>query len=220
MTLAPQITFRNMDPSPGLEAAVLKEAARLERYFSRIMSCRVALEGPKREEYGGLYRVRIDLGVPGEELLVEHNPSLHATLASQETVHETKQSEPHRERRDPKVAIREAFHEMRRRLQDYVRRIGGQTKKHERLPVGKVIRLSPEEGFGFVESEGREIYFHRNSVLGSNFSRLRIGSPVRFAEEMGEQGPQATTVRLVRAARQRQNAAASVLTPVRAARRG
>lgn len=202
MTLAPQITFRNMEHSPTLEADVLKEASRLEKFFPRIMSCRVAIEGPRREEYGGLYRIRIDLGVPGEELLVEHNPTLHGSLQAREAMHRTKQSEPHRERRDAALAIREAFHEMRRRLQDYKRRIEGQTKRHEKMPLGTVIRLSPGEDFGFLESEGREIYFHRNSVLSGHFDRLRIGSPVRFAEEMGEKGPQASTVRMVRAARQ------------------
>jgi len=215
MTLAPQITFRNMESSPKIEEAVLKEASRLDRFFPRIMSCRVAIEGPRREEFGGLYRVRIDLGVPGEELVVEQNPTLHRTLQAREAMGKTKEDEPHRERRDPQRAIHEAFHEMRRRLQDYVRRMRGDTKQHEGLPVGTVVRLSPEEGFGFIDSEGREVYFHRNSVLGGHFNRLRIGSQVRFDEEMGENGPQATTVRLVRSARQGHGAGATALMPVR-----
>jgi cold shock CspA family protein len=52
--------------------------------------------------------------------------------------------------------------------------------------------------FGFLESnDGQEVYFHRNSVLGDGFSRLHVGSRVTFAEEMGEKGPQATTIRLL-----------------------
>jgi cold shock CspA family protein len=213
MRLAPQITFLNMDTASELEAAVLKEAGGLERFFPRIMSCRVAIEGPRRQEYGGLFNIRIDLGVPGEELVVEHNPSLHTTLRNVEAVRTTKESEPRRERRDARRAIHEAFHEMRRRLQDYAHRIRGETKQHERLPVGKVIRLSPDEGFGFIETEGREVYFHRNSVMAGHFDRLRIGSSVRFADEMGEKGPQASSVRLVRSARQGHQAAATVLVP-------
>jgi len=220
MTLAPQITFRNMESSPKLEEAVLKEASRLDRFFPRIMSCRVAIEGPRREEFGGLYRVRIDLGVPGEELVVEQNPTLHKTLQGREAMRKTKEDEPHRERRDPQRAIHEAFHEMRRRLQDYVRRMRGDTKQHEGLPLGTVVRLSPEEGFGFIDAEGREVYFHRNSVLDGHFGRLRVGSRVRFDEEMGDNGPQATTVRLVRATRQGHRAGATVLMPVRHAAKG
>ena len=76
MTPEPQIAFRNMDPAPELEAAIRKEAARLDRFFNRIVSCRVTIDGPRRREYGGLYDIRIDLGVPGKELVVEHNPTL------------------------------------------------------------------------------------------------------------------------------------------------
>lgn len=215
MTLAPQITFRNMESSPKLEAAVLREASQLDRFFPRIMSCRVAIEGPRREEFGGLYRVRIDLGVPGEELVVEQNPTLHKTLQTREAMHKTKEDEPHRERRDPQRAIHEAFHEMRRRLQDYARRKRGDTKQHEARSVGNVVRLSPDEGYGFIDANGREVYFHRNSVLNGHFDRLRTGSRVRFDEEMGEKGPQATTVALVREARQAREAAATVLIPAR-----
>ncbi len=212
MIIEPVITFRNMEPSPKLEEIVLNEAKKLERFFSRIVSCRVAIEGPPRQEYGQPYRIRIDLGVPGEELLVDHNPTLHGELQHREAMHETKKSEPHRERRDADRAIRDTFHEMRRQLQDYVRRRGGQTEPREKMPLGKVTRLSPEEDCGFIESDGREIYFHRNSVLGGHFDRLRIGAPVHFAEEKGEKGPQASTVKLVRAARQGRTAAATVLT--------
>jgi len=60
------------------------------------------------------------------------------------------------------------------------------------------VKLFSEEGYGFLETpDGREIYFHRNSVIGSDFDRLEIGTEVRFAEETGEQGPQASTVTIV-----------------------
>ncbi|HVW84172.1 MAG TPA: HPF/RaiA family ribosome-associated protein [Bryobacteraceae bacterium] len=212
MTLAPQITFRNMETAPELEAAVLQEAEKLERFFPRIMSCRVAIEGPKRQEFGGLFRIRIDLGVPGEELLVEHNPTLHANLQNLDEERKTKKAEPHRERRDARRAIHEAFHEMRRRLQDYARRMREQARRGEGLLAGKVIRLTPDEDFGFIQADdGHEVYFHRNSVLAGHFDRLRVDSPVRFAEEMGEKGPQASSVRLIRPARQSRQAAATVL---------
>ena len=59
-------------------------------------------------------------------------------------------------------------------------------------------KILPQEGYGFLASDdGREIYFHRNSVLGRAFPRLKIGTTVRFVEEPGEKGPQATTVRII-----------------------
>ena len=75
---------------------------------------------------------------------------------------------------------------------------GGFTKRHEPTPNGRVRKLFSAEGFGFIETdEGREIYFDRRSVLHGAFARLAIGSKVRFAEEPGERGPQASTVELI-----------------------
>jgi cold shock CspA family protein len=71
-------------------------------------------------------------------------------------------------------------------------------KHHENQPIGTVVRLDPTGEFGFLESnDGQEVYFHRNSVLGDGFSRLRVGSRVTFAEEIGEKGAQATTIKLL-----------------------
>jgi len=61
-----------------------------------------------------------------------------------------------------------------------------------------VVRISPTRNFGFLQtSAGRELYFHRNSVLNDKFSRLSPGTRVTFVEEMGDKGPQASTVRLL-----------------------
>ncbi len=194
MTLPPQITIRNIQPVPNLEPAVSKEIAVLERFFHRIMSCRVMIEEAGNRGFGGSYHVRIDLGVPNEELVVERLPTLHKRLQETEASKKTKQSEVKRTRRDVRRAIHEAFHEMRRRLQDYTRRLQGQTKRHEAEFAAKVARLY--EDHGFLETfDGREIYFHRNSVPDGHFKRLRVGSEVHFAEETGEKGPQASTVR-------------------------
>jgi cold shock CspA family protein len=61
-----------------------------------------------------------------------------------------------------------------------------------------VTKLFRDEGYGFIKTrEGRDIYFHRNSVLHHDFDRLTIGTAVRFEEEEGEKGPQATSVQVV-----------------------
>jgi cold shock CspA family protein len=55
--------------------------------------------------------------------------------------------------------------------------------------------LIPDQEHGFITAaDGREMYFHRNSVLGKGFDALQVGTEVHFAEEEGEQGPQASTV--------------------------
>jgi cold shock CspA family protein len=51
------------------------------------------------------------------------------------------------------------------------------------------------QGYGFIETaDGREVYFHRNSVRDDAFEHLTVASEVRFVEEMGEKGPQAKRV--------------------------
>lgn len=93
------------------------------------------------------------------------------------------------------MAIRDAFDAARRKLQDYARRRRGVLKVHEGSPRARVAKLFPEERFGFLETpDGREIYFHENSVLDFDFKRLKVGTEVHFVEELGEKGPQASTV--------------------------
>jgi len=109
-----------------------------------------------------------------------------------------REPEAHHAHEDVHVTIRDAFKEARRQLQDYAREIRGATKLHETPPHGFVAKLFPQEGYGFIEApDGREIYFHANSLLDVPFDQLTIGREVRFVEETGEQGPQATSVRPV-----------------------
>jgi ribosomal subunit interface protein len=181
MQLPLQVTFRNLPPSEAIEAAVRERAARLNVFFDRIMACRVVIEAPHRHHRrGNLFHVRIDLTVPGEELVVSREPAAHQAY------------------QDVYVAIRDAFDEARRQLEDYVRRHRDWKKPRVGPPHGRISRLFPEEGYGFLETaDGRQVYFHRNSVRGGDFDRLSLGTEVRFSEEEGEKGPQASTVEMV-----------------------
>jgi cold shock CspA family protein/ribosome-associated translation inhibitor RaiA len=189
-----------MEPSVTVEEWVRQEAAKLDEFYTHIMSCRVAVELPnRRHKAGGRYHIRIDLIVPGGELVVKREPSLHSSF---QRTHEGKVvkhlevNAPHRELRQ---AIDDAFKAMGRRLQDYARRQRGDVKTHELSPRARVSKLVPAESYGFLETPGgREIYFHENSVVNGGFRNLKIGTVVKFVEEKGEKGPQASTVKLVR----------------------
>lgn len=187
--LPPQITLHGIGPSPAVERALRRKLAWLRRYYPRIMGCRVTVEDPHRHHRKGrLYSVRVDVTVPGGEVAAARSPSLHHA-------HE-----------DLLVAIRDAFDAARRELMDYARRQRGQVKAQAAMQRGWVRQL--EADHGFLETEdGRDVYFHRNGVLGG-FERLVVGTKVRFAEEVGDKGPQASTVAVVRPRSQR--AAASV----------
>ncbi len=198
MILPVQITFRNMASSEEVKGWIQEEAVKLDEFYDRIMACRVLVELPsRRRKSGNLYHVRIDLTVPGGEMVVKRQPN-RRLLPGRVEREATKSLEVRRPHRDLRQAINDAFGATRRQLQDYSRRQRRDVKIHEAPPLARVARLFPEEGYGFLETaDGREVYFHKNSVLNDAFGRLATGSLVSFTEEKGEEGPQASTVRLV-----------------------
>ncbi len=178
MKLPLQVIFRNCPQSSAVITLVENKAKQLEKYFPRIMGCRVVIEVPHHHSHkGNLYRVLVDLTLPRNEIVVGRSPSLH---------------EAHQ---DVFVAIRDSFKAARRQLQDIIRRRRDNNRRQlEGATQGKVVRLFPE-GYGFIlGGNGREIYFHRNNVLNLKFDRLEPGAKVRYSEELGEKGPQAVTV--------------------------
>lgn len=74
----------------------------------------------------------------------------------------------------------------------------GRIKTHETMPHGRISELHPEEDYGrIVTADGGDIYFHRNSILNADFDSLEIGAEVLFVEQEGDEGPQASSVRVV-----------------------
>jgi len=179
MKLPIQIIFRNMESSAAIEAAVRERADKLDQFYEHIMSCRVVIELHHRHHHqGNLYHVRVDLKVPDTEIVASREPAEHHA-------HE-----------DVYVAIRDAFDAVRRQIEDYVRRRRGVVKRHETAPYGRVAELYPD--YGKIETpDGRLVYFHKNSVVGEDFDHLDLGTEVRFVEEQGELGPQASTVHVI-----------------------
>lgn len=177
-----QITFRGITTSEAIESYVRSRAEKLERFSERITGCHVMIETPHRHKrHGHHHRVRIDLVVPGNELVVTRDPA------------ERKNNE------DVYASIDAAFDDAQRLLEDHVRTQRGDVKRREEHTLhGRVAKLYTHEGYGFLETrEGEEVYFHKNSVLNGGFERLQIGTRVRYAEEQGDNGPQASTVAIV-----------------------
>jgi cold shock CspA family protein/ribosome-associated translation inhibitor RaiA len=177
-----EIEFQDMVASPAVQEQVADHVRKLETRYGRITAGRIVIKGPgDRHQTGGLYDINIRLALPdGREVNVGRTPKAderHSDLA---------------------FAINDAFKRARRRLQDNTRLMEGRVKNHEAQPIGTVVRLDPAGEFGFLRSsDGAEIYFHRNSLLEGAFSELAVGSRVSFADEIGEKGAQATTVKLL-----------------------
>jgi cold shock CspA family protein/ribosome-associated translation inhibitor RaiA len=177
-----EIDVQGMDASPSIRTAVAKHVDQLETRYGRITACRVVLKGPGgHHRSGGLYEVNIRLALPnGREVNVGRT------------------AEADQRHSDLIFAINDAFKRARRRLQDQARKLQGQVKLHDGSLIGTVVRLDAAGAFGFLEaSDGDEVYFHRNSVLNGGFASLSVGSRVVYAEEAGEKGPQANTVKML-----------------------
>jgi cold shock CspA family protein/ribosome-associated translation inhibitor RaiA len=169
-----------MDSSEAVAARIRGRVEELERFFDRIIACRVVVEcrHPRRQQ-GNLFHVRVELGVPGREIAVGRDPAAHHA-------HE-----------DAHVAVRDAFDAVRRLLEDHVRQQRGDVKLHAVPDHGRIARLLAEQDCGFIRTgDGAEIYFHRNSVKNGGFDMLAVGDEVRFVAQESEsnQGPQASTV--------------------------
>jgi ribosomal subunit interface protein len=179
MTRPLKLSWHHVPPSEAVAQRVRDKAEQLERFQDRITGCAVTLEAPSHHhrQGGPQYRVRIELSVPGGRLVVGRDPTKTRAHA------------------DLYAAVNAAFREVRRKLKDRVRRLDQRVKAHAPRSRGVVARLFPEDGYGFLRTpDGRDIYFHERSVLRGAFPRLRLGTAVRFAEEPGEEGPQASTV--------------------------
>jgi ribosomal subunit interface protein len=108
-----QISFHGLDASEAVETRVRERVARLERHHGRITACRVVIEsGHRHGRKGNLFRVAIDVSVPGAEIVVNRAPDRDKAHA------------------DVYVAIRDAFDAADRQLAEHFRRRRGEVKAH------------------------------------------------------------------------------------------
>ncbi len=65
------------------------------------------------------------------------------------------------------------------------------------MATGTIKKLISEKGFGFIEGQSGELFFHRSAVEGAGFEDLREGQEVEYEEGHGPKGPRADKVRVV-----------------------
>jgi len=199
MTLIPvQVTFRGLPHSDALEADIRECVGWLEQFYADIVACRILVELPHRHRRDGRhFHVRIEVTVPGAPpIVVNREPSLHATSKGEESEAHRKETEIEAVHRYAQVAVHEAFDTARRRVQDCAREQRGAVKTHASPAHGTIAEISKVDGYGFIQTaDGRRTYFARASVLDDAFDELSVGAQVAFVEESGDKGPQASTVR-------------------------
>jgi ribosomal subunit interface protein len=110
-----QVTFRDMPVSEAVEIKIRERAETLDRFFPNIVACHVVVESTARAHAKGkLYYLRVDVTVPGKQIVSNRHPDQHHA-------HE-----------DIYVAVRDAFDEAKRQLEDYSHRLKGMVKTHRR----------------------------------------------------------------------------------------
>lgn len=172
-----RITATNIELGPDDEALIQQRVGWLERFYPQLVACIVTLEGPgEHHRKGGPVAVQLELRIPRSEPLLVN-----------------RQVAP-----DLEMALQEAFDAARRRLEDIGRKQRLQIKIHLPRLEGRIAQLLPDADCGFLTADdGHRVYFHRNAVLPPGFAELAVGSDVRFVEEQGAEGPQASTVEVL-----------------------
>ena len=167
MQLPLQITFRHCARSEALESRIRAKAAKLEEFHSRISRCHVVVEELDRHRHQGKqFTVRLDIRVPGHELVVDRD---------------------HHE--DVYVALRDAFDAAGRKLAELAHAQRGETKLHAPAQHGRVTRVVPAEGYGVIETaDGREFYFSSDNVVAGAFDHLEAGAAVQFVPDAAAEG--------------------------------
>ncbi len=177
------IIFHHMDRSEPMEARVKARIARLERFADSIISCRVVLEAVQKQAHGGLLSILIKLGLPGKDIVVKR----------QQHAHESKGDTYH--------VIGVAFDIVERQLDEHFRISRHAVKTHEGPTYARIIKLYPEQDYGFIETPIHlNVYFHKDVVDDGAFGVLEVGNEVLYtlAADEGPMGPKASRVQPVR----------------------
>jgi cold shock CspA family protein len=176
-----EISYNGLSSSAAVNDYIHERARHLERLSRDIVSCRVGIERTQHNHrVGNPLRVRVEINIPpGHDLVAVKERSDEELPNGLRTL------------------VREVFEALEQQVRKIKERRRGEVKHHEE-PTALVVRMDKHEGYGFLQSvEGEEYYFHKNSVLHGDFERLAIGTEVRFAENQGEEGPQASSVQIV-----------------------
>ena len=168
-----KIVIRDVENSPALEDHIRRKADKLGQFYNRIHNIHIVVEVPQKHKRNGkLFNVRIDMSVPGKELVVNRKLD-----------------------EDVYIAVRDAFEALIRQLETYTRKRRGEVKNHDSANYGHITKLFPEEGYGFIQSlDGNELYFSTTNVTHPCFEQLMIGDVVQFLGINGSEGWQAHRV--------------------------
>ena len=62
------------------------------------------------------------------------------------------------------------------------------------MPEGKIKKLVSDKGFGFIDGERGDLFFHHSALVDATFESLHEGQTVEYEESEGPKGPRASSV--------------------------
>jgi len=157
---------------PEWREKIEEELGRLQKHYSGpILHARIEIIGTQHHHLGA-FELHLVVTVPGDVITIIRQGGLVPPL------------------------LVEAFDALDRRLEEHSHIIQQKVKTSEEFArFGRVIRLFPDREYGFIERDnGLEVYFHAHAVKKGGFAQLRPGTTVKFGQEEGREGPQATWV--------------------------
>jgi len=122
MTMASNVTYRDLDASEALNAIISKRLHKLERYCNDIQHSRVVLDSPHNHKHKGKeFRATVEIDLKGSPITISQNdPSIH-------------------------VAVRDAFDVAERKLKSHAEQLQSKRQRKQRHDRSRDIDDSFDE---------------------------------------------------------------------------
>ena len=174
-----KIEARNVELRKGWQTKIEEEKEKLVRHYANyVLHLRVTIEATSHHKEGG-FEIKLIASVPNDTVVV------------------TRKGE------NVRPLLIEAFDVLSLQLKEILRKKRKDIKGMETESLGDkygiIQKLSPLESYGFITtSDQREIYFHENALKNINMDELAEGDDVVYGETLGDNGPQASWVRVTK----------------------
>lgn len=181
-----QIAFKNVESSASLEALIRERVERLQRFHPNITGARVVVEIPHRSPEGAKppLGIAVEIDIPGRGPVVAKG-----------------EQEGRSAKGENSAIVNRVFEAAERQLEQIAAIRKGEVKLHGSAgDTGVVVRLFPEQNYGFIEvKDSGDLYFSREVCGNGSFEDIKVGSIVHVTRAVAEgpMGPQASSVKLM-----------------------
>ena len=199
METAPEIMFKGVNRTTYIDKLITRGIAKLEQVYNYIVSIHVTVEQMQtRHRTDNPYRILVEISIRDRpDIVVERlSNKIKKTVDDPDKIN----SRPVRKRNGREEAlpafIISTFDSARRELEKVIDKQRGAVKVHpQQRAQAMVEKIFRDQQYGFLRAlDGQSVYFNRNSVLHDHWEKLKVGTAVRYTQETGDKGLQASTV--------------------------